>query len=71
MTWTIFSSVVMMRVVFGMISSIFGLMHVCGLMHVRCKEASVVIEEFLLFSPFGEKGRFLWMARLCSTLWVL
>lgn len=49
------------------------LLDVCSfsILYARHRDASVTIEKFLLNPPLGEKGRFLWLARVCAILEVL
>ena len=44
---------------------VFGMMSACH------RDVSAMIEEFLLNSPFGERGWFLWLVSVYVVLWVL
>ena len=43
----------------------FGMSYVC---HRGVRD---MIREFLLYSLFGKRSRFLWCASVCATLWML
>lgn len=40
-------------------------------MYVHHRNISNIIKDFFLNLPFGERGRFLWLAGVCAITWLL